>query len=93
MLGLKAKLYAVGAAALSVLFLFLRIEALKHKNKKLKNTAETLKARQHVQATQKKIKRKEEKKLHSRRVEILEELEKEREEFEGLDNLSNANED
>ncbi len=89
--GLQAKLYAFGAAVLGVLFLMLRIEALKNKNERLTTVAETLKARQHVEKQQKKIKREEEKKLVSRKAELIKELEKEGDEFKGVDNLTNSN--
>lgn len=87
--GLQAKLYTVGAAIIGVLFLMLRIEGLKNKNKKLTTVAETLKARQHVERVQKKIKREEKKRLVSRKADIVNQLKKKREEFEGLDNLNN----
>lgn len=87
--GFQAKLYTLGAAIIGVLFLMLRIEGLKNKNEKLTTVAETLKARQHVEKIQKKIKREEKKELVSRKADIVKALKKKREDFEGLHNLNN----
>jgi thymidine kinase len=90
-IGLKAKLAVAGTALLSFLFLFLRMKSLENQRDKAVVVSETLTARHHVQKTQKKIKREEEKKLVSRRAEIIKEIEKPEEEFDGIDNLTDAN--
>jgi thymidine kinase len=91
LVGLKAKLAVAGAAALSFLFLFLRMQSLKNQRDKAVVVSETLTARHHTQKVQKKIKREEEKKLVSRRAEIIKEIEAPEEEFDGIDNLTDAN--
>ena len=90
-LTIKTKLAAFWAALLGIGYFFLRFSYLKKKAKSQEQVVETLKARQHVQRTKERIKRKEKEQLHSRRVEIVKELEKKDEDFKGLDNLSNPN--
>ena len=89
--GLQAKLAALGAALLVVLSFFVRLQAVKNQRDKAVQQRDVLKARHHVSRTQKKIKREEEKKLVSRRAEIVKELEKDADSFKGVDNLTNSN--
>ncbi len=88
-LALKAKLAAAGALILVVLTLY--IKTLKFQRDRAVVVAETLKARHHVQRKQQKIKREEKIKLHSRRVEIIKEISKEKEKFKGVKNLNDSN--
>jgi thymidine kinase len=67
------------------------MQSLKNQRDKAVVVSETLTARHHTQKIQKKIKREEERKLVSRRAEIIKEIKKPEEEFEGLDNLTDAN--
>ncbi len=89
--GLKAKGMAAGAIALAVFAFFVRFQMVKNQRDKAVVVADTLKARHHVQKTQKKIKREEEKRLVSRRADIVKEIAKEKGEFKGLDNLRDSN--
>jgi hypothetical protein len=88
-LGFKAKMAAFGAALLAVLALVARLKIVKYQRDRAVVVAETLKARHHVQKEQKKIIKREEEKLHSRRVEIIKEIKQEK--FKGVDNLSDSN--
>jgi hypothetical protein len=91
LLGLRAKLAALGAALLAVLFFFLRMQSLKNQRDRAREERDVLKARSHVSRVQKKIKREEKAKLSSRRAEIIKELDKSVEDFKGLDNLTDSN--
>lgn len=92
LLSLKAKAYAIGAALLSAVGFFLRLQYLKNKNERLTRKAETLEAR----VVQDKVIRKKEKEIaeefRSRETDLIKELERhDEEDFEGVDNLSNPN--
>ena len=89
--GLQAKLMAFGAAVLALLAMVLRMKVLKEQRDRAENQRDVLKARSHVIKTQRVIKRKEKEKLVSRRVELKKELDKEGEDFEGVDNFSEPN--
>jgi len=90
-LGIQTKLAAFGAAILSFLVLYIKLQTVKNQRDRAEVVAETLKARHHVQRVQQKIKREEKKKLVSHKADIIEEIEKADEDFKGLDNLSNPN--
>ena len=89
--GLQAKLMALGAAVLAFLALMTRLKIVKNQRDKAKEQTEVLKARQHVIKTQRLIKRKEQVKLVSRRADLKKELEKNKEDFEGVDNFNDPN--
>lgn len=91
LVGLQAKAAALGAAVLVVLGFFIRLKIVTAQRDKAKVVVKTLKARHHVQKVQQKIKREEEKKLVSRKADIIKQLEKPDEEFNGVDNLTNSN--
>jgi thymidine kinase len=91
LIGLKAKAAAFGAAALVVLGFLLRLKIVTAQRDRAIVVAETLKARHHVVKVQAKIKREEEKKLISRKADIIKQLEKSDEEFDGVDNLTDSN--
>jgi C4-dicarboxylate-specific signal transduction histidine kinase len=91
LLGLRAKLAALGAALLAVLFFFLRMQSLKNQRDRAREERDVLKARSHVARVQKKIKREEEKRLVSRKADLVKELEKEGDDFKGVDNLTDSN--
>ena len=88
---LQAKLAALGAVALSIFYFVVRIQMLKNQRDKAVTVSETLKARHHVVVTQSKIKREKKKELVSRKADIVKEINKAKEEFKGLDNLTNSN--
>ena len=90
-LGLKAKLAGLGVFLLSLLALIARFKIVKAQRDRAIVVVETLKARQHVIKVQKKLKKEVEVKVVSRRANIIKELKKEGEEFEGIDNLSDSN--
>ncbi len=89
--GLQAKLMALGAAVLAFLALMTRLKIVKNQRDKAKEQTEVLKARQHVIKTQRIIKRKEQERLVSRRADLKKELDKEGEDFEGVDNFNDPN--
>lgn len=89
--GLQAKLYAFGAALLAALAFFVRFQAVKNQRDKARMERDVLKVRHHVVKQQRKIKRKEERVLVSRKADIVKDLSKKKEEFEGTDNLTDAN--
>lgn len=91
MFGLQAKLAALGAGLLALAAFFVRFQAVKNQRDKAVVVAETLRSRHTTQQVQKKIKREEEKKLISRTARIAAELEKDKESFSGVDNLSKPN--
>jgi len=91
LVGLQAKAAAFGAAAFVVLAFLLRLKIVTAQRDRAKVVAETLKARHHVVKVQEKIKREEEKKLISRKADIIKQLEKPDEEFDGVDNLTDSN--
>lgn len=89
--GLQAKLYAIGAGVLGLLALILRMQSLKNGRDRARQERDVLKARHHVQKTQKKIKRKEEERLVSHKADIVNQIKKEKEEFEGISSLEDSN--
>jgi len=91
MFGLQAKLMALGAALLAVLAFFTRLQVVKNQRDKAQQQRDVLKARHHVAVVQKKIKRKNEKELSKKKVEIRKEISKPKEEFKGVDNLTDSN--
>lgn len=90
-LTIQAKLYAAGAIALAVLGFFVRLKVVTAQRDRAVVVADTMKARVHVQQTQKKIAREEKKRLVSRRADIIREIQKDEENFKGLDNLNKPN--
>jgi thymidine kinase len=87
----KTKLAAVGAALLSIAALLLRLKIVKYQRDKAEVVAETLKARLHQQKVQKKIAKEEKEKLVSRTADLVNELNKPKEEFKGVDNFNKPN--
>ena len=105
-LNLKAKLALAGAALIAVLGFFLRMSMLKNQNEKLKVKAEVLEAQAHQAKTLKKEEKKVREEFRSRETDLLKELEvkeeidkeedpvkkeEKKDEFQGIDNLSNPN--
>ena len=90
LLGLKAKLAGLGALLLVVLGFFVRLKIVTAQRDSAVINAEVLKRRviQHKQSQ--KIIRDEAVKLHSRTASIAKEIEKEDEDFEGIDSLTNS---
>jgi len=88
-LGLKARLYAFGAALLAAITVVLRLQALERQRDLARTEADTLRVRHSVIQEQKKIKRKEEKRLVSHKAELIKDLKKE--DFDGIDNLTDSN--
>ena len=91
LVGLQAKLAALGAALLVVLGFFVRLKMVTRQRDKATTVAETLKARVHVQRTKEKIKREEEATLLKEIASIEEELKKSDEEFKGVENFNDPN--
>jgi len=89
--GLQAKLMAFGAAVLGVLTLLLRMKVLKKQRNKARKQTDVLKARHQVIKQKRVIKRKEQERLVSRRADLKKELDKEGEDFKGVDNFSDPN--
>ena len=89
--GLQAKLMAFGAGVLAILAMVLRMKVLKEQRDRAEQQRDVLKARSQVQKTLRVIKRKEQKKLVSRRADLAKELEKKGEDFEGVDNFNKPN--
>lgn len=90
-LGFKAKLYAAGAVLLAVLGFFVRLQYVKSKANRLKYERDMLA----VRVLQDKVIREKEREVkeeyRDRELDVLKELEKSIEEFDGVDNLSNPN--
>jgi len=91
MIGLQAKLYAIGAALLAGLAFFVRFQAVKNQRDKAELQRDVLKARSHVAVVQKKIERAAKKELIKKKKEIKEKISQPKEEFEGIDSLSDSN--
>ena len=91
LVGLQAKLAALGAALLIILAAIARFKVVKHQRDRAVQVAETLKARHVFRKKTDKIKREEKVKLVSRRAEIIKEISKDEKDFKGVDNLSNPN--
>lgn len=90
-LGIQAKLYAFGAGAVALAALFLRLSFLRRKTERLEREADTLKARHQAETVKKKIKREEAKRLVSRRADLAAELNKEKEDFDGVKTFKDPN--
>ncbi len=90
-LTLKAKLAVAGAAVLSVLTIFFRLKYLKEKNENLEKTKEVLEARVRKEVKLRKKESEVSNEFRSRRTDVLEELRKDAENFEGVDNLVKPN--
>lgn len=88
---LKAKLAALGAALLAVLYFFIRFQSVKNQRDVAVIKADTLAARAKQEEVKKKIRKEKEENVVSHRVELLKDLEKSDEEFKGSSNLSNSN--
>jgi hypothetical protein len=93
LLGLKAKLAAFGLALVSLSALLLRVNYLKHKADRLERTADTLKARHAAEQTKKRLIKKEKERFVSRRADIVREITKPDEEFEGVKSLGEGTDD
>ncbi len=91
LVGMQAKMAAFGAALLVVLGFFVRLKLVTSQRDKAVATASVLKSRNKVIVEQKKIKREEEVTLLKELTSIKEELEKDDEEFQGLDNFNKPN--
>lgn len=89
--GLQAKLYTLGAAILAFLAFFVRFQAVKNQRDRAVMERDVLKVRHNVIKVQKKIAREEKKRLVSRKADIVKELSKKKEDFKGIDNLSDSN--
>jgi hypothetical protein len=87
MIGLQAKLAALGAFLLAVLAAVVRMKSLKNQRDRARQVSETLESRLKQQQNQKKIKREEEKKALSRSRQLAQELE----EKKALSNLTDSN--
>ena len=87
----KAKLYLVGAVLLAVAAAVLRMQVLKNQRDKARVKAGTLTATVHAVRTKEKIIKEQELLNSRRRVELVKQLKKEGEDFEGVDNLTDSN--
>lgn len=90
---LKIKSFFVigGAALLSFLALYLKLQYVESKRDKAEVRVETLKAQLHSERMRKKIIKESKEKYVSRTAEIAAQLEKKDEEFTGIDVLTNPN--
>jgi hypothetical protein len=90
---LKAKtwLAAGGAALLSFLALWVKLQYVENKREVAERKADTLKAQLHQAKVRKKILKEQKEKFVSRTAEIAAQLEKEDEDFTGVDVLSDPN--
>ena len=91
LLAFKTKAAALGAFALIAISFFVRLKIVSSQRDKARSLALELKRRNNSIVEQKKLKRKEEKKLLKELKKINEELEKEGEDFDGLDNFNAPN--
>jgi len=90
-LGLQAKLYAIGAGLLAFFAMIVRMQSLKNARDKARLEADSLKARAHVVKVKRKIKRKEQIRLSEEKAHVKGQLSKEGEDFKGTDNFSKPN--
>ncbi len=92
---LQSKLYIAGTAILTVVAFFVRFQAMKNAKNKAEIKADTLKATLHAERVKKKIIKEEKEKDISRRADIHNQIEKLKkgEDFEGIDTLTNPNDD
>lgn len=88
---MKAKLAAFGAAFLAVLAFVIRMQVLKRQNEKLRDRANRLEARHHINKVSKSIERKKKKELSLQEKAIEKEKEKDPKEFKGYEGFSNPN--
>ena len=87
-----ANSYVVGAGLLAVVAFIARFQFLKNARDRAELEADTLKATVHANKVKRKIVKEETKKLSVKRAELKKRIkEKRREDFEGLDNLSDSN--
>ena len=91
LLGLKSKLYLVGAFLVAALGVLARVAFLKQARNKAEEKVEVLKAQAHANKIKSKIVKEESSKLSLKESEIKEKVEKKGENFEGVDNLTNSN--
>jgi hypothetical protein len=82
-------LYGIGAALLAALAFFAKTFKTQRDNAREK--VDILKTSAHAERVKKEVIKEEEKKIVSRRADLIKELEKEGEDFKGLDNLNNPN--
>lgn len=87
----KAKLAALGALLLALLYFFLRVKTLKSKKEDLEEKVNTLEARHHIKVVNEQIKKHREEKKREDLAKIKEEVDKDPEEFKGASNLSDPN--
>jgi hypothetical protein len=93
LLGLQAKLAAVGTAIVAIAALLLRLKYLKNKTERLERVSDTLKARHQAEQTKKKLIKKERERLVSRSADIAREIEKPDSDFSGIDSLGEKTDD
>lgn len=93
LLGLKAKLAAFGTALVALSALLLRLKYLKNKTERLERISDTLKARHSAEQTKKRLIKKERERFVSRTADIVREIEKPDEEFEGVSSLGEKTDD
>ncbi len=91
LIGLKAKLAAGGVILLAVIGMIVKLKVVEYQLEKSKVKAETLKAQLVQHKVQKKIFKEQKEKLDVGEAEIVVQLEKEDEEFTGIDSLTNPN--
>jgi hypothetical protein len=87
----KKNLYVIGAALAGLAYFVIRILTLKKARDRAEDKVDILKTTIHAERVKKEIIKEEEKKRVSRRADLLNELEKDGEDFKGLDNLNNPN--
>jgi hypothetical protein len=88
---LSKNLYVIGTAVLGVLAVVLRMQSLKKGRDRARDRAEILEATIHAERVKKQIIKEKEEEARSRRADLIKELNKEGEEFEGVDNLTDSN--
>lgn len=91
LVGIQAKLAALGAALLVVLSFFVRLKIVTSQRDRATKVAAVLKSRNNVIVEQRKIKREEEATLLKELASIEEELKKPEEEFKGVENFNDPN--
>jgi len=82
---------AGGAIALAMLGFFVKLKVVTAQRDKARESADVLKAQVHQNRVQAKIKKEHRAKVVSHKAELLKELNKNDEEFEGLKNLKEPN--
>lgn len=91
LLWLKSRAYLVGALLTAVLAVIARVMFLKTARDKARDESERLRAQAHANRIKSKIVKEEKKKLSLKESNIIKQVKKEGEEFEGLDNLTDSN--